>query len=944
MTVRFEDLEAAIERNDPQAVVRLLCGASEAERRAVGPRVRALAKKTFAFRGERAAAAVATLGTANGVRQAVEVFRYAAIGDAWAEAVSVLSDRAPSWLPQLPSALLTGQDIHNLWQLTRGLVRASLVPKPDVPEYTTKMPYGLMPSMFHAEPVGKSIEEQLRDDPDLLRDEVFRLFRVEGTGRLLHTADGWVGRSRGVVKAGATRGGFGPEATWRATLARLARKGLIDFDRLLNECLAAFLRDFRPVDLTWYVAMHEELAPTTSEIAVRTDQYLRLLAADVSVAIGLAQRALESLLRENQLNLEAFIAASEPPLHRPEKTIALKQMRLLSEAAKRRPDLGSELGTVVRAALAHERPEIKEAAAALLVRLQSAEETAKGASPTPAVALGAAEKDDDAKLKDREASLRSRAAPLISQSPWAQQMRSALGAIEAGKTPETVVIPIGPGSSLPRPISQPDELIELLTRLVEDARDPVSLERALGGAVRTARIPLAQRQRMAQPLAKRAREQLGGYPSGLTGGDVRAMIASVAFTWATGRKVAPGFGNEFRDFALQRTSVDERFAPVTPTGVFAVRALEVIELVAKSASAELLSEPTHERGVVDPEEFLERANRNYGGLLGGSPPRYDLELAALRLPTETALQRINQLPGRVRKTFQQPFSTLPAEISLSIVSGVPAAKQWEKPDRVVLAKTEPIGKEASILRSLTQLADPLETYIRLSGESEFSAGYGAAVATWPMIAPWYPELIAAHLLRPLSRGLRPGKHDLAASALGALMHADTALGPIGHLAVALGIIGAEGDTRTAAADLVSAASRDGRLDPRLLADGWVELARAGVFQAKRVEATLQPLISEPASGVRLAQALALALGPLVEAGARDLHVLLRVQASLATSYGIVSDDPRVAKLADKKEGNQIVAAARALKDAQANSPGFSKAASLDLLEGLLDRADRGEHR
>src|SRR2546421_7032526 len=117
MTVRFEDLAAAIERNDPQTVVDLLRGASEAERRAVSTKVRVLAKKTFDFRGERAAAAVATLGTAGGVRQAVEVFRYAAIGDAWAEAVAVLDDRSPSWLSQLPPALLTGNDIRNLWLL-----------------------------------------------------------------------------------------------------------------------------------------------------------------------------------------------------------------------------------------------------------------------------------------------------------------------------------------------------------------------------------------------------------------------------------------------------------------------------------------------------------------------------------------------------------------------------------------------------------------------------------------------------------------------------------------------------------------------------------------------------------------------------------------------------------------------------------------------------------
>jgi hypothetical protein len=31
------------------------------------------------------------------------------------------------------------------------------------------------------------------------------------------------------------------------------------------------------------------------------------------------------------------------------------------------------------------------------------------------------------------------------------------------------------------------------------------------------------------------------------------------------------------------------------------------------------------------------------------------------------------------------------------------------------------------------------------------------VAAWPLLAPHQPELIAAHLLRPLSDGLEPGR-------------------------------------------------------------------------------------------------------------------------------------------------------------------------------------------
>jgi hypothetical protein len=242
--------------------------------------------------------------------------------------------------------------------------------------------------------------------------------------------------------------------------------------------------------------------------------------------------------------------------------------------------------------------------------------------------------------------------------------------------------------------------------------------------------------------------------------------------------------------------------------------------------------------------------------------------------------------------------------------------------------------------TLTNLEEPLATCARFSAESEFSAGYGASIGTWPLIAPWHPELVAAHLLRPLSRGLRSGRHDLAASAVACLSHEDTGLGAIGHIALALGCIGAEGDTRTAAADVVVQAARDGRLRPALMAEAWLELARAGVFQAKRLEATLRPLASQPAAGIRLAQTLQLALGPLVESGTRDLHVLLRLGASLAETYGVFPEDARLCGLAKRKGSSELVAAARALGAARPQGRVSSRASALELLEGLLDRAER----
>lgn len=923
MTLRFQDLSAAIDRNDVRAVVEQLQGAFEAERRALSSKVRALAKGSWDFRGNRAAAAIAVLGTAGGVRQISQVLDVVALGNWVPEAVDVLSHRSRTWTADLPAALLTGRHHVSSWQLARAIVRAGLAPKPDLPEYTTGMPWALRSDTVPGQPTPKSIEEHLLADPDLLKDEVFRLFRVEGAGKALYWADTY----------------RPPERTWRATLARMARKGLIDYDRLLDECNGAFLRDFRPVLLGWYVAMHDELAPNIDEMAARVNQYQRLLGADASVGVGLGQKAIERLVRARRIDLQGLVAASAPALHRPEKGIVLRQLRLLDKVRIQRPDLAPLVRGVVVPVLTHERPEIREAAAAMMDQLGLAT-TAEPFAGDSGPATGRFEASDENSLKAHETSLRVRATRLIGESIWADPIKLAIEAVEAGAIPDPPELRIGPGRRLPSPICEPDELLEVFTTLIENARDPIALERALAGAVRTSRIPLAQRRRIAEPLAKRAREQMGGYPTGLNCGDVRPMVASVAYTWATGSPVRAGFRETDGNYAIEHSSLDGRMAPVTPTGAFAVRAIEAIQLIANCDSIELLSEPTHDRGGIDPEEFVRRAEQNYGGWLGHKPPRYDLEVAALRLGRTEGVDHLGDLPREVRSRLCALTAELPDVISPSLVAGRPSADRWERKDPVVLASVQSVGAEASILGALTNLADPLASHKRLAAEWEFGTDYGASIATWPLIAPWHPELIAAHLLRPLSRGLRSGKHDLAASAVGCLVHRDWSLGPIGHMALALGCNGAEADTRTAAADVFGAAARDGRLQPVLLAASWLELARAGVFQAKRVEATLRPLTAQPTAGIRLAQTLELTLGPLVETGTRDMHVLLRLAASLARTYGVFPGDPHLAGLAERKGASELLAAARALARTTPQALVSPKAASLDWLEGLLERAER----
>jgi hypothetical protein len=474
--------------------------------------------------------------------------------------------------------------------------------------------------------------------------------------------------------------------------------------------------------------------------------------------------------------------------------------------------------------------------------------------------------------------------------------------------------------------------------LVENASDPIMIERAIAGAVRTARLPIEQRRRISEPLAKRAREQLPGWPSGLTSGDVRAMVASVAYTWSTGTRVTASFEGNYVDFAIRHSPLDEHLQPVTPTGVLAVRCIEAIGLIARGAATELLAEPTHDRGAIDPKAFIDRAQKSFGGWFGPSPPRFDLEVATLRIRPGALDATLGKLPRAVKDPVTALMTDAAAWVEEEIVSGKPKDRWSNAGSVVVLAIVHQIESRSTILKRITTLNDPVDSYVRLSGEGEFTTGYGSAIRTWPLIAPWLPELTASHLLRPLSRALQPGKHDHGPSAVACLLNPDTPLGKVGHIALAMGCMGAEGDTRTAAGDVFAAAARDGRLQPALMADAWLELARAGAFQAKRLESTLRPISNLPASGLRMAQTLQLALGPLLEAGVRDMHTLARLSGAVGEIYGVFPDDPRLA--GDEKRGTELSKALRALAKLRDSNGTPSRTASAELLEGLLERAER----
>jgi len=126
---------------------------------------------------------------------------------------------------------------------------------------------------------------------------------------------------------------------------------------------------------------------------------------------------------------------------------------------------------------------------------------------------------------------------------------------------------------------------------MEDASDPLVLERALGGVVRLATLPSSDRQRLGSPLVRRAEEFLSGLAHG--GHALSQWVALLALTWASVPHTLPNW-------------VSTAFA-VEHRGILGARTLEARRVAEGGpAGAELLAEPSAADGSVHPDALLAR--------------------------------------------------------------------------------------------------------------------------------------------------------------------------------------------------------------------------------------------------------------------------------------------------------------------------------------------------
>lgn len=326
-----EQLTSAIEKEDTTEVLRILAGLSEEERSNLYH-----SAITASERGERynPASSAALLGTASfGQIKKLGWHATPLVPTAFA----VLRDRKPDWLQDY------AEWQSRSWELIRMLIRDGLCEKPQATEYM----HGFIGGTRFWDKQEKTRLSWLLADPEVLNDEVWRLFETEGTSEdNLAAVDKY---SKG-------------SASWEQSLLALCQQGHLDRQRLLDASLSALARDFPQFRAGWFSRFHEALTPTVAERSQRVDAYIGLLGSAIPPTAVMALDALIIVDKASPMPADRVLPNIAPVMLAKAKGTAKKAVIWVQTISKREPLCASQVFDLMLKSLLHEATEIQELA------------------------------------------------------------------------------------------------------------------------------------------------------------------------------------------------------------------------------------------------------------------------------------------------------------------------------------------------------------------------------------------------------------------------------------------------------------------------------------------------------------------------------------------------------------------------------------------------------
>ncbi|MEZ6042761.1 MAG: DUF6493 family protein [Planctomycetaceae bacterium] len=615
--------------------------------------------------------------------------------------LDILRVRRPAWIDDQVNAMLADQNFAaGNWKVVRQLVREKLCTRPEHPRYYVGMIVGLS---FDRGDATHTVLRALNNDPELLKDDVWKLFEYEGEELCT------------LVNVDRQKNGSFTKGNWADALKTLSRKGKLSRPRLLQSTLSALMSGFSAHHAKWFVQFFDFMEPTAAELRKHSETILSLVSAP---ALNVAEWAFEHCRRFVEQgvvsDVPALCSTVAPLLLARTKGAALNAVKFLEELSNGFPKQRSEVCLTVVEALAHEKAEVQKHAfqliqsigdpsddrllasiqnyqgvASAVVRKQisawlasSGVDAANSSSAVRNAALVAPKKKTGTKRVTFDARQLSgystQQLSLLRIPDLVQSLREdRQSAGEGVDIPATIFngteIPrLDPGQRI-EPVADLEELLEVLGLAIEDATLVDEGERALAGLARLSNDKPDDFQALVGPLVKRARGLLKRTVVPFSGYSLRGDLTGLILAWSYGGKVRLERKKPASRFSGGRLIIhglmDEPFETwdnenCVQMQFLSKRSLEIADRL-NSEPWILLSAPTHKGGWIDPVEFVDRINE-----LRTDPDECDVILAMLRLAPEnrgTALKRLkpavrgewldavrHALGGRVRRAGSSP--------------------------------------------------------------------------------------------------------------------------------------------------------------------------------------------------------------------------------------------------------------------------------------------------
>ncbi|MBO3706165.1 MAG: hypothetical protein J5X21_07125 [Candidatus Accumulibacter sp.] len=249
------------------------------------------------------------------------------------------------------------------WATVRGLIRDGICVRPSdeaaFAGYLRLLVDQLSPGVPRQGNPYRPPSAGLLADPDLLEDEVWRLFDTDTRA----FDDSWLRRSPRCPA---------DYESWSEALLRLAGDGRLDRQRLLDASLAGLWKSADNGVVAGYHRLHARLSPAAAEVDVREAAYRELLGHRSGQVVVFALRQMTQIANRRSLLSVPMLAAMQPVFGLPAKTPALAALRLLRRllrsewSADQDPATRDATHAVLVAALRHRASEVQRVAAELL--------------------------------------------------------------------------------------------------------------------------------------------------------------------------------------------------------------------------------------------------------------------------------------------------------------------------------------------------------------------------------------------------------------------------------------------------------------------------------------------------------------------------------------------------------------------------------------------------